>query len=198
MKCRIHANRAKTQLLCARMCAVKTLNSLRCPSNGAMRPRIPGDVPTATQAQLLRPIQSFTYNAVLSNSPTYTHTKTLVPHDPLPTLFSEFGTYSSPPPPFPPPSPHSLLLHLSTPPFTLNIVFHPWWRRCAAAHSELRNPAGPLGRRWFRAVPLPPLPIPLRGGVCLSSFPLPLTWTEGAATDWSAQDGPRWLQESLR
>ena len=116
MRCRIHANRAKTQLLCARMCAVKTLNSLRCPSNGAMRPRIPGDVPTATQAQLLRPIQSFTYNAVLSNSPTYTHQKLLYLTTPCPhysqnSVRTPPPSFSSPFSSFPPSSPLHSPIH---------------------------------------------------------------------------------------
>ena len=118
MKCRIHANRAKTQLLCARMCAVKTLNSLRCLSNGTMRPRIPGDVPTATQAQLLRPIQSFTYNAVLSNSPTYTHTNNSCTSRPLAHTILRIRyvllpspSFSSPFSSFPPSSPLHSPIH---------------------------------------------------------------------------------------
>ena len=51
----------------------------------------------------------------------------------------------------------------------------------------------PLSRQAIQ--PLLPL---LGGGVYPSPYPLPWTWTEGAARGWSAQDGPRWLQEGLQ
>ena len=40
--------------------------------------------------------------------------------------------------------------------------------------------------------------LPLRGGVYPSPYPLPWTWRGPVARGWSAQDGPRWLQEGLR
>ena len=40
-------------------------------------------------------------------------------------------------------------------------------------------------------------PCEQRGGLDPSPYPLPWTWTGGAASGQSAQDGPRWLQEGL-
>ena len=64
----------------------------------------------------------------------------------------------------------------------------------------LHNPTSPLGREWFSSPIFPssnPL-LPLRGGVYPSPYPLPWTWRGPVAGRWSAQDGPRWLQEGLR
>ena len=65
--------------------------------------------------------------------------------------------------------------------------------------SSVLNPTSPLGREWFSSHPLPSNPLlPLRGGVYPSPYPLPWTWRGPVAGRWSAQDGPRWLQEGLR
>jgi len=66
-----------------------------------------------------------------------------------------------------------------------------------------QNPTSPLGggglgRFLFQLDSFSNPLLPLRGGVYPSPYPLPWTWTGGAAGRWSAQDGPRWLQEGLR
>ena len=57
------------------------------------------------------------------------------------------------------------------------------------------NPTSPLGVGGLRSF-LFHLPFfPFGEGFTPPPNPLPWTWTGGAATDWSVQDGPRWLQE---
>ena len=66
--------------------------------------------------------------------------------------------------------------------------------------ASVPNPTSPFGREWFSSLIFPssnPL-LPLRGGVYPSPYPLPWTWRGPVAGRWSAQDGPRWLQEGLR
>ena len=67
-----------------------------------------------------------------------------------------------------------------------------------AGERESGSPTSPLGRRWFRAFPLPTPFFPFGEGFPPPPYPLPWTWTGPVATHWSVQDGPRWLQEGLR
>ena len=50
------------------------------------------------------------------------------------------------------------------------------------------NPTSPLGREWLSEIPFPTPFLP---------YPLPWTWTGGAAGRQSAQDGLDWLQAGL-